>query len=221
MKCNTDDYKILTPTRLQLAIAHYSKRTFDSLRYTNHNIMHLVSEEHRPHVILSGRADVPFLASWGCRSALDYRNAGVDVLTLVTHNESYLVGLLERCPPSELKAAFLCSAEDAVVIAGTDACDQIGITLAELLGVCRGRATEARSVLDQVLERHYAYADHHCGSIRRATPLIDVPASLLLDAGVYLPSLRAFKPELLLDVDSCERLTHSERERLGVPTLRF
>ena len=46
-------------------------------------------------------------------------------------------------------AAFLCTAGDAVCVAGSDAVHTLGLTVARLLELCAGAPLEAASVLEQ------------------------------------------------------------------------
>ena len=70
---------------------------------------------------------------------------------------------------------FLVSSEDAVVLAGEEACRTLGVTLERLLGLCAGAPSEAFAVLQQT------YAPDALEAVRTRT---------LLDTGLRGPQLK-------------------------------
>lgn len=89
-----------------------------------------------------------------------------------------------------LACAVLKTSSDAVMLAGSDAADRLGISTRSLLRACAGSANarlEAVSVLDQVLARH---AQRDVGPIALRHPLSGMPvaeiANLGLDAKLLL-----------------------------------
>ena len=109
----------------------------------------------------------------GVERALHLRELGFDALDLT--EAAFCASAIAAFGASEVKQAFLINASDAVAVAGTVAALQLGVETSKLLELTAGSPTQAKAVLQQLAPRGGA--------------LVDVPASVLLDAGLRAPAL--------------------------------
>lgn len=109
----------------------------------------------------------------GVSTAAQLRRLGYDALHLVDpvicSEASAAFGA------TDVVENFLCTASDAVALAGSEAVSTLGISVGQLLSACAGAPTEALSVLQQVTVE---------------APLQGVAATTLLDTGVRAPQLK-------------------------------
>lgn len=109
----------------------------------------------------------------GVTTAAQMRRLGYDALHLVDpvicNEASAAFGA------ADVVENFLCTASDAVALAGSEAVSTLGISVEQLLSACAGAPTEALSVLQQVTVD---------------APLRGVCATTLLDTGLRAPQLK-------------------------------
>lgn len=89
------------------------------------------------------------LCDMGVADAATLRRMGFDPLYLV--DSRFCTEANATFGAANVKAAFLCSASDAVCLSGSDAVHILGITAEELLDACAGASIEAFAVLQQML----------------------------------------------------------------------
>lgn len=108
----------------------------------------------------------------GVVEASQLRRLGFDALHLT--EGSFCSEANAAYGAEQVLETFLTSPSDAVSIAGSDAMHILNVSTVALLEVCAGAPTEAHAVLKQLTDKE---------------PLKDVPASVLLDAGLRAPAL--------------------------------
>jgi len=128
-------------------------------------------KEHSSAVCLSaaGLGPLKLHANHGLTSAMDMREIGFDSIDL-TRDAKFVGESIRLFGAQEVVSAFLTSPGDAVVLAGSSAATQLGISTTALLMQCPGAAVEAKNVLQQLRPRE--------------TCLQDVPFSVIADTGL-------------------------------------
>ena len=114
------------------------------------------------------------LRRMGCTSARQLRRLGFDALHLV--DPAVCTDANAVYGAAEVVEAFLCTPQDAVALAGSDAVATLDLSVDQLLQVCAGAPTEAHAVLQQCQQKN---------------PLAGVQAKTLLDTGLRATQLRA------------------------------
>jgi len=114
------------------------------------------------------------LQNMGVSTARQLRRLGFDALHLVDPVLCYDANSVFGA--AEVVAAFLCTPQDAVALAGSDAITTLNLTMEPLLQLCAGAPTEALAVLQQSEKKN---------------PLCGVNAQTLLDTGLRAKQLCA------------------------------
>lgn len=128
-------------------------------------------KEHSCGVCLSaaGLGPLKLHSSHGLETAMDLRELDFDAIDLV-RDAKFVGEAIRLFGAQEIVSAFLTSPGDAVVLAGSNAATQLGITTTALLMQCPGAAVEAKNVLQQLNPRE--------------TCLEGVPFSVVADTGL-------------------------------------
>lgn len=113
------------------------------------------------------------LKQFGVTEASQLRRLGFDALHLV--DPVWCQEASAAHGAADVIKAFLVSAQDAVALSGTEAAVALDVSMEQLLEVCAGAPTEAKSVLSQSVD---------------AAPLNGVSVTTLLDTGLRAPQLR-------------------------------
>ena len=144
------------------------------------------------NIIASGISPTQ-LKSRGFESSSQYRHFGFDALHLV--NSSFCNKMILAYGRDDVVSNFLASPQDAVSLAGSPAVAILKISSKELLEKCIGFPTHSVSVLKQ---------------LPAGAALHGVPASLLLDCGLRLPTLS----KLGYSLDTIIKSTDASTEQL-------
>ncbi|MDA9603545.1 hypothetical protein N9S30_00155 [bacterium] len=128
-------------------------------------------KEHSCGVCLAvaGLGPLKLHSHHGLETAMDLRELGFDSIDLV-RDAKFVGEAIRLLGAQEIVSAFLTSPGDAVMLAGSSAASQLGVTTTALLMTCAGAPVEAKNVLQQLNPRE--------------TCLQDVPFSVLADTGV-------------------------------------
>jgi len=143
----------------------------------------------------AGVGPLKLQANHGLASAMDLRELEFDAIDLV-RDAKFVGESIRLFGAQEVVSAFLTSPGDAVVLAGSNAATQLGITTTALLMQCPGAAVEAKNVLQQLNPRE--------------TCLQSVPFSILADTGMRALAL----VELGLTADTVKSQLECTRDQL-------
>lgn len=95
------------------------------------------------------------LKQMGVADAVSMRNMGFDALHLA--DIKFSTEATSAYGASSVVDAFLCSASDAVALAGGEPMEVLGVSAEQLLQACAGAPTEAQAVLQQLPEGKALY----------------------------------------------------------------
>lgn len=114
------------------------------------------------------------LQSFGVHTATQLRQLGFDALYL--NDPIFAEEACAAYGSEDVVKTFLCTANDAVALSGSDAVTVLNVSLQQLLELCAGMPTEANAVLQQT---------------RQPISLLGVKGATLLDTGLRAPQLTA------------------------------
>lgn len=112
--------------------------------------------------------------SRGCDVPMKLLELGMDTIDLL--ETKVLREMICVYGTEAIKSAFIQTHEDAVSISGTEACEILGLTLENLLVLCKGHAHSAELVLGNITNVNQVLAQ--------------VPMCILLDTLIKSPALK-------------------------------